>query len=340
MPATAHKTLFEVLGVRPEATDDEVEAAYARFRFEGEEAIPADVREAYRFLQAANRRQWYRELLRACYKDELLDIEPGDFHEFTRLCDLAQITIFDHPAAANNYKVRLPGQLQPHWTKDRRPVGEAGPPIPPFRRRLWSAFEAVVLLGAFRRGTIGQKFGLALLYIVVIAAGVGGARWAAGELAASRAANLAATVKASHALALDKLAKLETRAKAVDAEFTAATGASFDPATGKSTKPRPEVDESILRHQTVREAWAAIEAGNVKPSDIESRRQTLTAIGARIQSQTFVPDDRDRLEDILSWIDRSSSNLVSQSRYIKHIKTMVETDQFEKVGQSSERSGS
>jgi hypothetical protein len=340
MAEAAHKTLFEVLGVHPEATDEEVERAFAGFHFGLDTAIPDDVREAYRFLQSAERRDWYRELLRACQKEELLLIPPDQYTGFKTVCDLTQISLFPHPKAANSYAVRLPGQAQPRWTEDRRPVGEAGPRVLPLSERLWNVFESVVLLGRFRRAPLGEKFGLVLLYGAVITAGSYGLRWAGRELAIVRAENLAATVKSRHAEAIDKLAKLEARANTVDSEFIAVTGASFDPSTGKSTKPRPEVDESILRHETVREAWAAIESGRVKPSELQSTKESLSAIGGRIQSQTFVPDDRDRLDELIGWIDRRASKQAGQSRYIKHIKTMVETDQFEKNGQSAERSGS
>lgn len=340
MEATAYKTLFEILGVHPEATDEEVERAFAAFHFGLDPVVPDDVREAYRFLQSAERRDWYRELLRACQKEELLLIPPEQYTGFKTVCDLTQISLFPHPKAANSYAVRLPGQAQPRWTEDRRPVGETGPRVPPLRERLWNVFEAVVLLGRFRRAPLGEKFGLILLYGAVIAAAAYGLRWAGRELAIVRAQDLASAVKSNHAEAVEKMTKLEALAKTLDSEFTAATGATFDALSGKATRPRPEVDETILRHQTVREAWAAIESGRVKPSDIEGRRQTLTAIGGRIQSQTFVPDDRNRLEELLTWIDRSSSKLDGQSRLIKHIKTMVETDQFEKNGRSTERSGS
>jgi len=340
MPATSHKTLFEVLGVRPEATNDEVERAFAGFHFGLNPVIPQDVEDAYRFLQTAERRAWYREILRACNERELLNIPPDKLAEFKWFCAQANITVYPHPKAADAYVVRLPGQAQPRWTADARPVGEPGPRIPPLRERLWGLFESVVLLGAIRRASLAQKFGFVLLYCVVIAAGAYGLRWAGREWASVRAANLAAMVKSRHVEAIEKLTKLEARAKAVDDEFTAATGATFDPATGKSTKPRPEVDETIFRHETVREAWAAIESGRVKPADLQNATDTLAAIGDRIRNHTFIPDDRDRIEDILGWIDRSASKQAGQSRYIKHIKTMVETDQFEKVGQSAERSGS
>lgn len=340
MTATRSKTLFDVLGVRPDATDADVEAAYARFHFGLDPIVPVDVTEAYRFLQKAENRQWYWEVLSACREEEMLDIPSDKFATFELFCRRAEISIFPDPKIPNTYAVRLPGQTPPRWTEDSAPVGHPGPPVPRIRKRLWDVLEAVLLLGAFRRARLGQKVGLVLLYIVVIAAAAVGARWAAGEFTAYRAASLAATVKARHAEAIEKLAKLEARAKTVASEFTAVTGAMVDPVSGKMTRPRPEVDEAILRHDTVREAWAAIENGRVRPTEIESTGKTLAIIGGRIQTQTFVPDDRVRLDDLIGWIDRSSTRLANQSRFVKHIKLMLETDLYERSGQPAERSGS
>jgi len=340
MSATAHKTLFEVLGVRPEASDADVETAFAGFEIGSAAPVPSDVREAYRFLQDSGRRAWYVELLAACDRDELLHVAQPDFAQFKALCDLSQIIIFPKPDSANSYAVRRPGQAPPRWTGDCRPVGDPGPPIPTLSRRFWALFEAVFLLGAFRRATTGARIGLAILYCLVLAAGAYGIRWTSNEIALHRAADLAAAVRAGHATALEELTRMEAQAQAVDAEFTAVTGAGFDPVTGKSTKPRPEVDESILRHQTVREAWAAIESARVKPSELEGKKSTLTAIGSRIQCQTFIPDDRDRLDEVIQWIDRSSSKLAGQTRFIKHVKTIVEADQFDQTLQTSKMNGS
>ncbi|RIK66086.1 MAG: hypothetical protein DCC65_10705 [Planctomycetota bacterium] len=340
MTPTVPRTLYEVLGVGPNADDAEVESAYAGFAFGPNPNVPTDVTEAYRFLQDATRRAWYNELIEACERDELLHIEPAKLGSFKAHCDLAQITIFPKPGAPNCYAVRLLGQAPPVWTHNARPVGQPGPPIPTRADRFWEAFEAVFLFGALRRASIGGKLGLAVLYSFVIAAGALGIRWAGRELTAMRAAALVRDVQAGHAAASEKLAQLVRRTSDMDAEFRSVTGADFDPATGKSTRPRPEVDEAIVRHETVRDAWAALENGRVRPAEIQAAHSTLAAIHDRIQSRTIVPDDRKRLEDLIKWIEQGAAKLPRQSDFIKHIKTMVETDRFERKSPSSEGSGS
>jgi hypothetical protein len=97
--------------------------------------------------------------------------------------------------------------------------------------------------------------------------------------------------------------------------------------------------KAIGRHQTVREAWAAIEELNPKQADIEAAAADLQAINGRVAIQNFQPQDRERLEELLSWLERSCAKVADQRFYLDHIRTMVEAEQSELSDLSAERSG-
>lgn len=73
-------TLYEMLGVKPEANPSRIEDAYrtACAVVGGQPNLPQGTRLAYQVLSTPERRQAYTELLQACHGEEARPIPPGE----------------------------------------------------------------------------------------------------------------------------------------------------------------------------------------------------------------------------------------------------------------------
>jgi len=150
MTSASDATLFQVLGVEPQASDKAVEEAWQRHLLAADadhNRVSQEIRHAYQVLQAADRRLWYADMLRFTKNAKGLIIAPGDEVAFKQACDLAFLRYFRDPEVSNTYHVRAPWQQDPSFA---RPVSECRPAEPSF----WVGFaDKLPTLGRIGRVT-------------------------------------------------------------------------------------------------------------------------------------------------------------------------------------------
>lgn len=121
---TERATLFDVLGIGPEATDEEVEAAWGRHFAAADasyEHVPQEVRHAYSVLQAADQRRWYMQMLENAETEQPLTVgTDGDLETFKQSCERTLLRYIVDPQRSNVYHVRAPWQPDPDFA---RPAG-------------------------------------------------------------------------------------------------------------------------------------------------------------------------------------------------------------------------
>ncbi len=321
-----HATLFRILEVEPDATDDDVRDAWAvHLQRAGDyDSIPQDVRDAYRMLQDANRRSAYRELLEACRKGIPVPVPDGDFAAFRVLCNNAQVGIFPDPKIRDTYHIRLPGQPPPLSSPEARDPAQPTT----FWRQLKRVFIFVVSFKAYRGTTLGQKLGYTVLYLIVICAGAYGARWSADWVEESKERRLERDIRSLHSAAVKELPALHGDAAEFTREFESVIGVQLDKAGDPATAKPRRIDLALIEHESVREAWAAIVNARISPERLREHQAVVDRIGSNVQRGSFLVGDRASLLELTRHLDRDRKALTIQSGDLDHIRVMLDAAEF------------
>ncbi|HKQ47589.1 MAG TPA: hypothetical protein VJZ71_05940 [Phycisphaerae bacterium] len=346
-----YQTLFERLGVTPEASDQEVKEAFDGWfaRCNGDlDRIPCDVRDAHGFLANANNRACYRELLEACEHDLVLIFPREKHRSLGQLCDHTEIVAYRHPYRENTFRFRRPDQPEPKWHQ-----GTVERPI--VIRDDSSPLRRFVTFQVFRRATPLQKAGFAFLYAILIVAIIGGVEWAIKGRDNSRFAAVAVgpsplaieqarrraleqSILAKHQEASKIFKSLDDRTARLRSDFKQVVGLEWELAdTSGVQKPRA-LDLALIREQSVREAWADLIASRIPSPEIDSRRQVVEAIGQAVASGTFRAEDEDKLRKIIEWGQGREQIMQSQPLNLEHIEVMLAAEEFRLAGDKKERS--
>jgi len=346
-----YATLFERLGVEPDADDEAVHAAFAYFfaQFGGDElAIPQDVRDAYRFLAVTSNRQHYRDLLDACDSGHPLEFTPDKIDSLIRLCQLTEIVVFRDRYRENTFHFRRPDQPPPRWLQ---PYIEPHEIIQKAPSLLWE----ILTFRLFRGASARRKIALALAYGVAFVALVGGMEWiikgrdnsrfatfaigptpAAIELAQRQA--LEKSIRAKHAAASDMLKRIDADTKKLGQDFKHVVGMDWEKADANDTPKPRALDLAIIRNDSVREAWTSLLAARVKPEELDAHHKAVERIGAASKAGSFRTEDEKTLQQAIEWGQGREQVLQSQARNIEHLRVMLAAETFELSGSDRERS--
>lgn len=346
-----YQTLFERLGVTPEASDQEVKEAFEDWfaRCHGDlDRVPSDVRDAHKFLANAENRAYYRELLDACAHDQPLIFPPDKHRSLAQLCDHTEIVAYRHPYRENTFRFRRPDQPEPKWHQGtvERPV---------IIRDDSSPLRRFLLFQVFRRATPMQKAGFAFLYAILIVAIIGGLEWAIRGRDASRFATVAVgpspaaveqarrraleeSILAKQPAALAKLKGLDSAATKLRGEFKQVVGLEWESADAPKTERSRALNLALIRHDSVREAWTDLLAARISSTELDSRRQAVEAIERAAAAGTFRTEDEATLKQIIEWGQGRGKALQAQFRNLEHIKVMVAAEEFEMAASKDERS--
>ncbi|QDV90770.1 hypothetical protein RAS2_18530 [Phycisphaerae bacterium RAS2] len=341
----SYQTLFERLGVEPDADDEAVHAAFAAWlvRCKGDsEAIPRDVARAYEFLAVPTNRQHYRDLLEACESGQPLEFAPDQNGSLARLCDLTEIIAYPDLHRKNTFHFRRPDQDPPNWLQA---------PIEPkvVVRDASSFLWRFLTFRLFRGASPRRKLGLALVYAVVMVALAGSLEWAFKGRDNSRFAAIAvgpsplAIEQARHrALEQSILAKhreastifklMDDRTAKLRSDFKQLVGLEWEQADASGVQKPRALDLAIIRHDSVREAWTNLLASRIPQDELESRRKVVDAIGRNAGSGTFRAEDEEALKQVIDWGQGRGTQLQSQARNIEHLRVMLAAETFEMAG--------
>jgi hypothetical protein len=332
---------FELLGVVPEASDEEVKAAWHRHITEagGPKKVKADILVAYQYLADAGNRQTYRKLLAACDGRYPITLKPELSENFLRSCAIARIQCFEHPKFKGEYHVRRLDQETPDFAEHPNPSSAT-------RLTRWERFThavAAVFGGVFINKTLGERIGLAVLYIVVTS-GLFFGSWqltnfiqdqsqrATDRAHAKAVATIKATLLSKQATAQSRLISLSRSEHQLRERFRERIGISFE----TTTLPH-ELDACILKHN-LSETWTSIHKAIPAAADISAERTSLGAISNRVAAETYLPEDSGRLDEIINRLDSYLAVLQLQWANIDRVREFLDIDRATKSSSTSEGS--
>ena len=318
----AYRTYFEILGVKPEDGDDDVDYAYwAAIDEHGKDRLPVEIEDAYHVLRTAAGRRGYDEILRCCNDLTHLEVAADDADAFRALCRRARIDVWPDPKTEGHYHVRLPGQAPPAFTVPP-------PPLPPAPESSWSQIRRAVWQFAslqwFAGTTVSQKLGLVIVYVIVIGALAFGGKWGVDTLAEYRATAMRADIEANHTRAVETLVTLEAAAAQFDRDFAEVVGTNVG-----SRQMSREVDDAILKHESFRDAWATIQNEHVSQLRLAETRDELDRIERRIASGVHQDSDRERLAAINTRIEQNLETLAKLEDPLRHLQVILRARSLE-----------
>ncbi|GMU83768.1 MAG: hypothetical protein AMXMBFR47_36380 [Planctomycetota bacterium] len=313
-----YQTAFEILGVAEDATTEQIRQRYAEVvaahGFD-ENAVPRRIRDAFAQLGTPGDRSGYVETLAACREDRTLLIAPEDVREFRRVCTLWQIFFFEDRYRTDGlYYVWQPTQPEPEAVRVQRAAEQAARPgQDPFalRRRLRKLAAP------------------ALLVTAVLLAGWGWSSWSE-YTAQRRQVELRQQLGDAVALAEQQLATVEKDRSAVYAGFERLTGFPLTAATRDTPRPRA-LDLSLIRHESVRQAWDALLEERAATRDPAQDQAVLQTARQRLTEPPLSASDLAPIERINRDLAARGKQLALQQANLTHIREMLEADRLEKL---------
>lgn len=346
-----YQTLFERLGVLPDAEDEAIHAAFTSWFAQcgGDElAIPQDVREAYKFLSVPTNRQHYRDLLEACESGDPIEFAPDQGASLERLCQLTEIVLYPDRHRQNTFHFRRPDQSAPGWLQ---------PPIEPQQvmRKAPSFLWQILTLRPFRGASPRRKLCLAVAYVLGAMAVVGGLEWAVkgrdnSQFAAfavgpspaaveqARRRTLEKSILAKHQEASSILKSLDEMTARLRSDFKQVIGLEWEQADNSGVPKPRALDLALIREESVREAWTDLIASRIPAPEIDSRRQVVESVGQAAASGNFRAEDEVFLAKIIEWGQSRVHIMQSQPLNLEHIQVMLAAEEFRLAGDKTERS--
>lgn len=347
-------TLFEIAGVAPTATPEEIEARFeeALKAANGNlAAMGADVRNAFSVLKVAQNVELYRDLLRSCTEETNVPVRTAEVDTFTRFCAMCLITPFQHPQQRELFRLCIAGQAVPEWVRyDPRTMSHLRMR---WGQRLEQLIQRYLLGGVFRGRSAGQRTGIVLAYLVFLSlAGVGvrafvlalvpvpAAAAHTGNLTKRPALDERPSVKpapdfgpltATCERVAANLRHIDEQAAVVAREFQVLMGMKLDEAATDRTLRPKVIEAAIAKDPTVKEAWKALLDERIDPSDISERKSTLDAIQKRVSSKEPRDSDDADAQQMESWTKTMLERLRGQRNYIDHVRVMLDADRFQQA---------
>lgn len=345
-----YQTLFERLGVKPDADDDAIKEAWNTWvlRYDADlPSIPRDVVSAYQFLANPSNREHYRELLNACEHGHELEFAPDQRETLATLCRLTEIIFDEDRHRKNIFHFRRPDQPLPKWLQ---------PPLPPqlVVQHASTSLWRFLTLRSFYGTSLQRKIALGAAYAGLLFFVVGSLEWAvkgrdnslfAGVVVGPSAAAIElAQRKALEQSILSKQASASTTLKAlkddteiVGRDFKQLVGLEWEVADDRGVAKPRILDLAIIRNESVREAWTSLLAARIPLQELESRLDAVITIGLNIKSMDFRTEDKQKLDEILAWGQEKERQMEVQARNIEHLRVMLAAETFELAGNESER---
>jgi len=327
-------TLFDILGVDPGATDEEVERAW-QGHFVNADAdhsrVPQNVRHAYQLLQDSGRRLWYNDMLRAAAIEHPVTVRPHEILAFQRMCELAYLKSYPDQDVKDAFLVRTHWQEPPRWDE----AAQRFVPPPTAWERLRKAVAAVFLLQCFRGKSHGQQLALTILYLIVVAPTAYAAWFGINALSDARARRLESALRDLSTRSAEMSKALDQRVDSLSRRFADATGVPVGSCADAAFQKKPEVESALFKNPTAKSAWDVACRSFPKDSDVQLQRTTVAGASQRISKNQFLDEDVDQLEQTIVWLGKALGQLDEVDPKIDHIRTMIASERFGRVSGSS-----
>lgn len=320
-------TLFDVLGVSPEATDEEVERAWQGHFLNADadhERVPQEVRHAYQLLQDSGRRVWYTDMLRAAKIGHPVTVRPHEILAFQRMCELASLKSYPDRDVKDAFLVRTHWQDGPRWDD----AAQRLVPPPTAWQRLGKALAAVFLFQCFRGKVPGQKLALVILYLVVLVPAAFAAKYGISALSDARARKLESALRNLGARSADMSKALDQRIDSLSRRFSDATSVPIGSCADAAFQKKPEVESALFKNPTTKSAWDVACKSFPKDSDLQLHRTIVADVNQRISKHAFHSEDVVQLEQTIAWLSKALRQLDEVDPKIDHIRTMIASERF------------
>lgn len=327
-------TLFDILGVEPEATDEEVERAWQGHFLNADadhERVPQEVRHAYQLLQDSGRRVWYTDMLRAAAIGHPVTVRPHEILAFQRMCELAFLKPYPDRDLKDAFLVRTHWQEPPRWDE----AAQRFVPPPTVWQRLGKTLAAVFLLQCFRGKSPGQQLALTVLYLIVVAPTAYAAWYGINAFSDARARNLESALRDLSTRCTEMSKALDQRVDSLSKRFADATGVPIVSCADAAFPKEPEVESALFKNPTAKSAWDVACKSFPKDFDVQLQRTTVAGVSQRISKHQFLDKDVDQLEQTIAWLGKAIGQLDEVDPKIDHIRTMIASERFGRVSGSS-----
>jgi len=323
-------TLFDVLGVNAQATDDEVRLAWEDHFLNADadhERVPQEVRHAYQLLQDSGRRVWYRDMLRAAEIEHPVTVRPDEVIAFQRMCELALLRPYPDRNIKDTFLVRTHWQTPPRWNEDTQRF------VPPPTRwqRLGKGLAAVFLMQCFRGKSPGQVLALTILYLIVLAPTVYAAWHGINVWSDTRARHLESALRDLSTRSADISKALDQRIDSLSRRFVDATGVPIGSCADAAFPKKAEVESALFKNPTAKSAWDVACTSFPKDSDLQLHRTTVADVSQRISKHAFLSEDVAQLEHTIAWLGQALGQLDEVDPKIDHIRTMIASERFGRI---------
>lgn len=321
-------SLFEELGLPPDASDADVEIAYERRKREAEQAgksVSEGVSYAYRLLQHEAGRQAYVEFLRHCDERIPIEVPAARLDEFRGFWAFAGLQAWPDPKRLDRYHLRRPDQEPPAFVR-------AGPPQPSiwrqYGRELWRFLTFQHFFGADRNEAIG----LVIMYVLLIGGVATGFDWVSTRYGTWQESRLCSSLENHLALAESGVSQFGADVNRFSNDYREVTGASL----GESSRS-PEMNRLILVEHSVAQALADIENLRPKVDELSNAEYSLTQIRQRVERSVYRGEDDVELQRLIQWSQTGSESVQSLESTLEHIRVMLRISRFGKSLDETER---
>ena len=331
------RTLFQVLGVSEDTTQEEIDGAFNR-HFERAGAklgkLPPGVHYAWSFLRVDSKRHYYRQRLHECRNEESVVVPAEGRAAFLNFCEQARIRWWADPVAGGVYHLRIPGQKPPDFVAEALRQEEERNrqdelllerkkqkrldhryAVRKFFLRLGYAFGCLLFVGLALRWSFDGTF----------------SRWlrVVGVVESREDKQLARDSREALALAIDAVLRLDGALDSLHETVKQELNASLG---DKAVLPG-DLNSTIDKEPTVATAWNSIKEAYLARTELEKRRPSLAAAAGRVDNNAFLRADVETLKDIKTWATRAFLTVGDQKQHIEHIRAMLEAERFDRAAE-------
>lgn len=320
-------SLFDELGVTPDASDADVKIAYERKKVEAEvsgSAVNNCLAYAYKVLRTQEGRQLYVESLVHCKERIPIEVLPEKSDRYRACWAFAGIRYWPDPKRTGLFHLRRSDQEEPSFV-------HAGPPPQPV---VWSAARAIwgfLTLRPFVGASRDEKVGLLVFYALVIAAIAYGVDWAGTRAGAWREARLKASVVEHLATVENAMSELRAGSERFASEYRSVIGC--DPG---ETDPTPEINRLIQRDTSVLRAWREINDNHITMRELGEAGTSISVIQGRVANSVYRHEDDAELVRLIEWNRKQADTLRSLNHRLDNIRSLLRISELHESSRKRE----
>lgn len=324
------QSAFERLNLPEDATDEDVRNAETNLAPTYGlklEFLPRELKDALDLLQ--QHRATYAELLYSCKRGLPIRVPADEMSKFIGIVTMADIHRAEDLYLPGVFHVWRPDQPEPAVVVRQRALREAAAAQKQSRRPHLRYWLSRCLLAAGLCGAgFAAYFGYAQFQAAAGERAVQAARTERLELRKKLVADVAAAER--------ELAELAEAGRTLNEAFAAMAGQSIEQMNDAAGRSR-ELNRTILRHESVREAWDEIQRDRLTSAQHAALEQELAVLKQRLDDDTVSADDEVRSRQLRDRISKRISEVRRAQEDVQHVADTRNADQFETALPSTTR---